>query len=141
MSDNNFSMITGLNSRSLEALSEIRTPLQEPLSAASLSKVRSVAAFGGNGPTIDPRILPNGATLACRHFFQFPHTTPIYGDEYSDCLGRKPDLVFWQDALMPLTLGENRYQELTKILDDSYEWCGTAFPYDVFVRSPEFCTQ
>jgi hypothetical protein len=139
ISDNNFSMVTEFNTGSIEALSDIRTPLQDPLSADSLTKARTVAVFGGSGPTLDPRVLPNDANLSCRHFFQFPHTTPAFGDEYSECLESKPDLVFWQEENMPGALGNSNYERLRKILDDNYKRCGTAFPYEVFVRSPEFC--
>jgi hypothetical protein len=116
-------------------LSAIRTPATADL---NFSEIDSVAIFGGNSPSLDPRVLPERIQLSCRFTYQFSHFMPRYGREIDSCIASEfPDLVIWDDEAahglnLPLTRAA---------LEENYVLCDVFFGgYLIFAKSNPGCS-
>lgn len=120
---------------------EIRTPLQPDATYSTFPIAGTVAIFGGNSPTLDPRVIASKINLVCRHIYQFAHLVIQYGQEYVECLEMEPDVIFWDSK--HFNVGNASFgaipELLESLLDEKYEECGRADPYRIFVRSTGLC--
>lgn len=121
---------------------EIRTPLQPHTTDSLFPRASTVAIFGGNSPTLDPRVITPKINLVCRHIYQFAHLVSTYGQEYVKCLEMEPDVIFWDSK--HFRAGDASFggipELLESLLEDKYVLCGRADPYRIYVRSTGLCT-
>lgn len=95
------------------------------------SGATTFASTGGNRAVQAARLVPPGARLVCRAFYQFPWFSGTVLDEFLTCVAsQQPEIIFQRGADFPLDIE----RPLAVALRDGYEYQASCGDIDVLRR-------